>query len=135
MAKRNAHKPKVTATQANVNNVVAQAGDINQGPTPKQMEKARKQEQAYWNGMITRREALDLVKGATAQQDEKLRMLYITTNTLLALIKDLGLATDDKINELSKPFIEMMYGPAPETSEPQEEAVQVDTTADGSTEA
>ena len=132
MAKRNANKPRVSAKvlsggaleaatmgkQAAVNAAVAQAGDVHQ-PTTKQLEKARRQEQAYWKGMITREEAMNLVKGATAQQDEKLRMLYITNNTLIALIKDLGLATDEKLNELSKPFVELMYG-KPETEQKEE---------------
>jgi hypothetical protein len=133
MAKRNANKPKVSAEvlgtlpaesgkQAAVNAAVAEAGGVHQ-PTAKQMEKARKQEHAYWSGMITRKEAFDLVKGATAQQDEKLRMLYITTNTLLSLVKDLGLATDEKLNELSLPFVELMYGrpPEPEAQKEKEE--------------
>ena len=90
---------------------------------------------------------MNLVRGATAQQDEKLRMLYITTNTLLSLIKDLGLATDEKLNELSLPFVELMYGKAPEpeaqkekeedtaesTAEVAEGGVPID--ADNSTEA
>ncbi|MMZ43644.1 hypothetical protein D1872_52090 [compost metagenome] len=82
--------------------------------SPKQAEKKRKQEENYWNGMISRKEAFQLVKGATAQQDEKLRTLYIVTNTLLALVKDLGLADQSKLDDLSRRFVEQMYGPASE---------------------
>lgn len=119
MAKRNAHKPKVTATQVDVNKAVAEAGDVKY-LTAKQAEKQRKQEQAYWNSMITRKEARDLVAGAVSQYEDKLRLMFIATNSLIALVKDLGLCTDEKFNELSKPFVEAMYGPAPETPEEQE---------------
>ena len=90
-------------------------------PTPKQLEKQRKKEAAYWNSMITRKEAFDLVTGKAAQQDEKLRMLYVTVNTLLALIQDLGMATPEKLDALAKPFVENMYGPIPEIKEDENE--------------
>lgn len=80
----------------------------------KRAEKQRKKEESYWRSMISRKEAFELVSGTAAQQDEKMRMLYVTVNTLLALVKDLGLADQNKLDALAKPFVELMYGPETE---------------------
>lgn len=111
--------------QKRVNDAVAEAGSV-KTLTPKQAEKQRKQEAAYWKGMISREEARSLVLAATEQQNEKLRMLYITTNTVLAIIKEKGLATEDEINQASLPFIELMYGKKPEPQNKKEEGADGD---------
>ena len=110
---------EVSTTVDKVSEAVAEAGQIKQ-PTAKQLEKQKKQEKAYWGGMITRQEALDLARGIAKQQDEKLRMLYISVNTLIAMVKAKGYATEDEINEFSKPFVELIYGKAPEEKEKEE---------------
>lgn len=102
-------------------NLAKEAGIQQSTLTPKQLEKKRKQEEAYWNKMISRREAFDLMQGMVASQNDKLRRLYIVTNTLLSVIKETGLATQDQLDEYAKPFIELMYGPDTEEKKEKDE--------------
>lgn len=109
-----------------VNEAVAKAGNIKQ-PSKKQLEKAAKQEKDYWNGMITRQEAKDLVVGLLAQEQEKLRMMYISVTTTLEALKQKGIVTDDELAEISKPIIEALYGPATTGEKEKEEATPQST--------
>jgi hypothetical protein len=76
----------------------------------RRMVKEQEKERQYWNSMIKRSEARDLVLAATRNSDEKMRLLYVSTNTMLAALKDKGILTEEEFNTYAKPFMEQMYG-------------------------
>lgn len=97
-----------------VNEAVAEAGGI-QSQTDarkmaKQAEKQRKKDEAYMNSMITRREAMDLVKGAVAPHEERERLLFIQVKTLANLLIERGMVTREELDELSLPVVGEIYG-------------------------
>lgn len=105
--------------QANVNEAVAEAGNI-PVKTQKQIDKEKKAEANYWKSMITREEARTLVIEAMGQMDEKFRMLYVTTSTLMNFVLQKGLATKEELDAISRPLVQAMYG-LPDAPEPKEE--------------
>ena len=91
----------------------------------RRMVKEQEKERQYWNSMIKRSEARDLVLAATRNSDEKMRLLYVSTNTMLAALKDKGILTEEEFNTYAKPFMEQMYGVSPDSVKeeaPKEEA-------------
>ncbi len=79
----------------------------------KQLEKQEKQAKAYWNSMITRKEAFEMVQASAQESDQRLQMLLIQNRTLLEMLQLKGIATEEEINEHSKQVIESIFGPAP----------------------
>jgi len=91
--------------------------DASKQPTKKQQEKEQKQLQAYWNSMITRRQAYQMVQEAVAsmgQMSQQLQLLMIQNRTLLEMLSEKGIATEEEINEHSKKVMESIFGPMPE---------------------
>lgn len=92
-----------------VADAVAEAGDIPQ-KTAKQQERERKQEERYWNSMISRSEARDIVIAMQQQQDEKLRMLFVSVSSIIQVLKDKNVCTQEELDAFAKPVIQSLYG-------------------------
>lgn len=92
-------------------------------PTPEQVAelrkatKAREKEEAeakkYWNTMITRKEAYQMVQETYGNLIQQQQLLMVQNTTLLEILAQKGVATAEEINEHSKKVIESMFGPVP----------------------
>lgn len=79
----------------------------------KEAEKAKKEEQQakkYWNTMISRREAYEMVTEALESQNDKFRLMLVQIQTLSQLLISKEITTEDDLNELSKPILAQIYG-------------------------
>ena len=109
-----------TVSIEQVNEVVKEAGDMPK-LTAKQQEKLKAKTEKAWNTMITRREAYEMMQKAIAPTEERMQMLFIQNRTLLELIVNKGIATEEDINELSKTVIESIFGTPPTDEKEKEE--------------
>ena len=80
----------------------------------KKQEKEDKKAKEFWNGMITRREAYEMVQDTFHQTQQQLQLLMIQNRTLLEMLGEKGVATEEEINEHSKKVMESIFGPMPE---------------------
>lgn len=83
----------------------------------KQQEKEQKRIDNYWNAMITRKQAYQMVQEVVAnmgQMSQQLQLLMIQNRTLLEMLSEKGIATEEEINEHSKKVMESIFGPMPE---------------------
>lgn len=107
--------PLATKTKTNaelqqaVNDAVTKAGDLPQ-KSKKQIDKEADEEKRYWNTMISREECRTMILSATQHMDEKLRMLFISTSTLMNFVIQRGLATTEELDVISRPIVQQMYG-------------------------
>src|SRR5690606_5351328 len=88
----------------------------------KEAEKVKKEEQQakkYWNTMISRGEAYQMVSEALESQNDKFRLLLIQVKTLSKVLIDNGLVTEEGLDELSKPIIKDIYGELPSEDDQQ----------------
>ena len=92
-------EPSVTATEKEVE------------LTPKQKEKQEKQAKAYWNTMISRKEAYEMVQAGLQQTEQRLQLLLIQNRTLLEILQIKDIATEEEIKEHSKEVITSIFGP------------------------
>lgn len=78
-------------------------------------ERAKEEAKAkeYWNTMITRREAYEMVQETYANLAQQFQLLMVQNTTLLEIMSIKGVATAEEINEHSKQVIESMFGPIP----------------------
>ena len=76
----------------------------------KKQEKLDKQRRDYWNGMITRQEAKQLVDKALERQVQKMRVLYVANQAILDLLMDKNILTKDEIVQKNSEIIRQIYG-------------------------
>lgn len=88
--------------------------------TATQQEREAKKQERYWNSMITRKEAFQMVDRAVQAEEEKLRLIFIQAKTLTNFLVSKGLCTLEELDELSKPIVEEIYGKPPEQSNTEE---------------
>jgi len=99
-------------TVADVNKVVAEAGDIpNPVLTDKQKAKQERDAKNYWNGMITRREAHEKIQEAIDPFRQQAQMLMVQNLSLLGILSEKGIATEEEINNYSIGVMKEIYGP------------------------
>jgi len=104
------HEAQKTVTD--VNKVVAEAGDIpNPVLTEKQKAKAERDAKNYWNGMITRKEAREKIQEAVDPFRQQAQMLMVQNLSLLGILSEKGIATEEEINNYSIKVMEDIYGP------------------------
>lgn len=77
--------------------------------TKKQQEKREKEQKQYWNSMITRKEAYELIGQVTMREQEKLQLIYVQCRTIADILIEKGVVTEDELNELSKKVIEELF--------------------------
>lgn len=78
--------------------------------TPNQQAKEEAKAKKYWNTMVSRKEAYEMVNGATNALSQQLQLLMIQNRTLLEILGKKGIATEEEINEHSKEVIESIFG-------------------------
>src|SRR5690606_554319 len=98
------------------------------GKTVRQREKEEQKAKEYWNTMISRREAYEMVQETYANLAQQFQLLMVQNTTLLEILAEKGVATAEEINEHSKVVIESMFGPVP--TEPTEESTDETPLAD-----
>lgn len=84
----------------------------------KQQEKEEKKAKEFWNGMITRKEAYEMVQDTYAQMQQQLQLLMIQNRTLLEMFTKKGIATEQEINDHSKEVMESIFGPLDTSVDP-----------------
>ena len=113
-------KTKAELQQA-VNDAVTEAGNL-PVKTQKQLDKEAKQEKLYWNSMITREEARTMVLSALGEIEDKVRMMFVSTSTIMNALLQKGLVTAEELDEISKPIVQALYGMTPQAeAEPTKE--------------
>jgi len=111
-------KPKVTVEA--VNEVVKEAGDMPK-LTEKQRKKLEQRQKQYWNSMITRAEAFDMVENAVRVSTQQNKLLSVQVKALTKFIIDKGLGTEEELNEIAKQVMDELYGPPPELKTEQKD--------------
>ncbi len=96
-------------------NKTEQVGKTEQEPklTPAEEKAAKKkaeQEKAYWNTLITRKEALDLARGVVAQREDSMRVMYMNLRILSDLLVEKGIITQEEMASKSQEILKEMYG-------------------------
>jgi hypothetical protein len=122
-----------TVTVEQVNEVVKEAGGIDNPNPPlskKQQEKQEKEAKRYWSTMISRKEAYEMVQTALQETDQRMQMLFVQNRTLIELIEKKGIATLDEINELSKSVIESIFGTPPVDGQEEQKEKEEETSND-----
>ena len=76
----------------------------------KQAKKQEQQANKYWNTMISRKEAYEMVNQVTGELNQRLQILMVQNRTLLEILNKKGVATEEEINELSKEIIIDIFG-------------------------
>lgn len=107
-------KPRIAVQD--VNEAVKEAGDIPK-LTEKQRKKLEQREKQYWDSMITRREAYEMVESAVKIASQQNKLLLLQVQTLTKFLVEKGLTTMDELNELSKSVADELYGKPPELKE------------------
>jgi tRNA(Glu) U13 pseudouridine synthase TruD len=118
-AEQDVHNVLAKPKQVSVNEAVTKAGDLPPQKSKKQVDKEAEQEKRYWNGMISRGEVQDMINRATSQIDDRLRMLFISTSTMMNFLLQRGLATTEELDAISKPIVMQLYGMSEEQYEEQ----------------
>ena len=107
-----------------VNSAVAeQAPEVQK--TPKQIAKEKKQVEAYWNSMVTRKEAQARINQAIDDEQHKLRMMYIQLKTMTKVLIDKGLVTEEQLDAMSIGVAEELFGKPEDEPEDEPEDKQV----------
>ena len=107
-------KPRIAVQD--VNEAVKEAGDIPK-LTEKQRKKLEQREKQYWDSMITRREAYEMVESAVKIASQQNKLLLLQVQTLTKFLVEKRLTTMDELNELSKSVADELYGKPPELEE------------------
>jgi hypothetical protein len=81
--------------------------------TKKQQEKQEKDAKKYWNTMISRKEAYEMVGQAVMREQEKFQMLYVQCRTIADLLIAKEVVTEEELNDLSKKVIEELFDANP----------------------
>jgi intergrase/recombinase len=81
--------------------------------TQKQREKQEREAKKYWNTMITRQQAHQIVGEAIMREQEKTQMLYVQTRTLADILIAKGIVTEEELNEISKTVIKDLFDADP----------------------
>ncbi|AID50502.1 hypothetical protein [Bacillus phage CP-51] len=91
----------------------------------KRKEKEIQKQKAYWNGMITREEARDMVIKSQEPLMEQMRTMYIQIKTLTEFMLQNGIATEEQLNEVGTPIYNEIYGiPTKQEVENKEEVTK-----------
>jgi len=100
----------------------------------KRKEKEIQKQKAYWNGMITREEARDMVIKSQEPLMEQMRTMFIQVKTLTEMVLQKGLATEDELNKIGVPIYNEMYGvpTKQEVANPEEVTKDADKPVQGS---
>jgi hypothetical protein len=81
--------------------------------TKKQQEKREREQKQYWNSMITRKEAYEMVGQAIMREQEKLQMIYVQVRTMADLLIEKSIVTEEELNDRSKKVIEELFDANP----------------------
>lgn len=87
----------------------------------KQSEKEAKKAKKYWNTMITRKEAYELVSEALTPEHNKLSMMYIQLKTITDLLLDKDIVTKEELEKKSEAVLKEIYGNAEDIQEEDKE--------------
>lgn len=112
------NKPQVSVQE--VNEAVSEAGNV--PLSKKQQEKQEKQAKAYWNTMISRKEAYEMVQAAVEPLSQQMQLLFVQNRTLLELLDKKGIATEQEINDASREVLISIFGEPPTDEKEKEEA-------------
>jgi hypothetical protein len=81
--------------------------------TKKQQEKREKEQKQYWNSMITRAEAYEMMGQAVMREQEKLQMIYVQIRTMADVLIEKGIISEEELNERSKEVIAELFDANP----------------------
>jgi hypothetical protein len=100
----------------------------------KRKEKEVQRQKAYWNAMITREEARDMVIKSQEPLMEQMRTMFIQVKTLTEFVLQNGIATEEQLNEIGVPIYNEMYGipSKQEVENPEEVTKDADKPVQGS---
>jgi phage terminase large subunit GpA-like protein len=110
---------------------VEEVQDPNPKLTKRQQEKQEKEAKQYWNTMISRKEAYEMVGQAVMREQEKLQMIYVQIRTMADVLIEKGVLTEDELNERSKIVIEELFGANPTARDDYEKEKEEGKETDG----
>lgn len=115
---------KSRVTQSSVNGAVLKASQQRTSKETRQQRRARERQQSKMNSMISRKEAVDLIRDSLKSADdivktvqEQNRLLFIQVKTLTNLVLEKGITSQEELDQIAKKAFKSIYDPEEDTEE------------------